>query len=168
VRHRQADRASERYDAVRRELTAQRAKVRRLESELAEAAVRVHGGREEAGALARSQYRGTVVGMPPLLVLLLSGRPRAALAQDHALTHAVADRTAAVKRLTGAERRRDALAGKAREAMRRQQKLTHRRKTRRDELRRRLREVEELLVGPPGRAASRPGGTDQAGATDPR
>ncbi|HET6634135.1 MAG TPA: glycoside hydrolase, partial [Streptomyces sp.] len=146
VRYRLAERATERYESTQRKLTAQRAKVKKLDAELAAATVRVRGGREEAGRLARSQYRGAVPGMPPLLVLLLSDEPRAALAQGHALTHAVSTQTAAVKRLTAAERRRDALAGKARKALHRRQQLTDRRKERRDEMRQRLRSVEELLM----------------------
>lgn len=146
VRYRLAQRATDRYQATQRRLTEQRAKVEKLDARLAAATTRVRGGRAEAGRLARSQYRGAVPGMPPLLVLLLSGHPRAALAQDHALTHAVSTRTAAVKRLTTAEHRRDALAQKARRALERRQRLTDRREKRRDEMRRRLRDVEELLV----------------------
>jgi peptidoglycan DL-endopeptidase CwlO len=171
TRYRQAQRATERYESTQRKLTAQRAKVKRLDAQLAAATVRVHGGREEAGRLARSQYRGTVPGMPPLLVLLLSGHPRAALVQDHALTHAVSTQTAAVKRLTAAERRRDALAGKARKALRRRQRLTDRREQRRDEMRQRLRGVEELLMelSPAQRSAlpaADEAGPAQAGVTD--
>lgn len=179
TRYRQAQRATERYESTQRKLTRQRAKVKRLDAQLTAATVRVHGGREEAGRLARSQYRGTVPGMPPLLVLLLSGHPRAALVQDHALTHAVSTQTAAVKRLTAAERRRDALAGKARKALRRRQRLTDRREQRRDEMRQRLRGVEELLMELtptqrstlPGRLRGAPAAdetepVDQAGVTD--
>jgi hypothetical protein len=159
TRYRLAQRAKGRYEATQHELTVQRTKVKKLDAQLAAATARVRGGREEAGRLARSQYRGMVPGMPPLLVLLLSGQPHAALAQDHALTHAVSTRTAAVKRLTTAEHRHDALARKARQALKRRQRLTDRREKQRDAMQRRLRDVEELLMQLPhaSRQGVRPG-----------
>ena len=168
VRYRQAQRATEAYETTERKLTAQRAKVHTLDARLAAATTRVRGGRAAAGRLARSQYRGSVPGMPPLLVLLLSGTPRAAVAQDHALTHAVSTQAAAVKEFTAAERRHDALARKAHRALRRRQRLTDRRAERREEMQRRLRDVEELLMRLPHArrqaGTTGPSGTPSAGA----
>lgn len=143
--YRDAERATETYNATEDELRRQRAAAARLDQALARARLRLHDSREEAGRLARRQYQGGT-GLSPYLRLLLAGDPRRALDQGHVIGRMARGRAETVDRLTGGERRADALARRARAALDAQRALAARHQRARDDVRRRLGDVEELLA----------------------
>ncbi len=143
--YRQTEAATEAYNATGEELDRQRARVRRLDRRLAAARRSLRDGRTAAGLLARQQYRSRT-DLSPYLRLLLASDPRQALDQGHVIRRVSLERAATVARLTGGERRADALAGKARRALDAQLSLAGRRAAQRDGVRKRLRGVEELLA----------------------
>jgi cell wall-associated NlpC family hydrolase len=143
--YREAEKATEAYNGTEEKLTRQRAEVQRLETELARARLSLRDGRGEAGRLARQQYRGTS-DLSPYLRLLLARDPQHALDQGRVIGRLARERAETVGRLAGAAERADALARRARAALDAQTALAERRKKERDEVRERLRAVEELLA----------------------
>ncbi|MCX3063835.1 C40 family peptidase [Streptomyces beihaiensis] len=143
--YRQTEEATEAYDAAREALRSRREETDEMSRKLAEARGALHDSRVAAGRLAREQYQGHS-DISPYVRLLLSPDPEHALDQGHVLGQAAKERRAAVDRLVGGERRADDLATKARAALDAQLKLADQEKKRRDTVRGRLRQVEELLA----------------------
>ncbi|GAA2465206.1 hypothetical protein [Streptomyces macrosporus] len=146
--HRRGEAATEAYRATERELTAQRARVTRFQDRLADTRVRLDAARDEAGRIARRQYRG-VGTFPPHLRLLLGRDARevwAVFEYGRALDRMAARRTALAERLSAEERRLADLASRARGALDRRQTLAARRERQRNEAERRLAEVQRLLA----------------------
>ncbi|WP_367124152.1 C40 family peptidase [Streptomyces phytohabitans] len=147
--YRASEAASEAYDGARERLEAQRTRVRALDARLARTRGAVDAGRAEAGRLARQQYREQAAGLPPSVQVLLAEDPVRALQGGHALRRAVSRQAVAVKRLTSGERRRDALARRARGALEKQRGLAAESRRQRDTAQRRLRAVERTLSALP-------------------
>ncbi len=143
--YREAEAATEAYNAAEEELAGQRAEVRRLDRELAAARLSLRDSRGAAGRLARQQYQSRT-DLSPYLGLLLTRDPRRALDQSHVIRRVSVDRAGTVARLAGSERRTGVLARKARRALDAQLSLAERHRERRDDVRERLRKVEELLA----------------------
>ncbi|MCC3779397.1 C40 family peptidase [Streptomyces sp. UNOB3_S3] len=143
--YRQAEEATEAYDATDDRLKKQRARTDRLNEQLAEARIALTAGRAEAGRIAREQYRGSR-GLSPYMEFLLSGDARQAMDRGHEIRRAAGRRADAVERLADGERRAAALAREAREALSAQQTLAARQKRQRDAVQERLGEVERLLA----------------------
>ncbi|MET9772729.1 NlpC/P60 family protein [Streptomyces sp. NPDC006367] len=143
--YREAGKATEAYNGTEEKLTRQRAEVQRLETELARARLSLRDGRGEAGRLARQQYRGTS-DLSPYLRLLLARDPQHALDQGRVIGRLARERAETVGRLAGDAERADALARRARAALDAQTALAERQRKQRDEVRERLRAVEELLA----------------------
>ncbi|MDT0450931.1 C40 family peptidase [Streptomyces hesseae] len=143
--YRQAEEATEAYDATDDKLKKQRARTDRLNEELVDARIALTTGREEAGRIAREQYRGSR-GLSPYVQFLLSDDPRQAMARGHEMRRAAGRRADAVERLTDGERRAAVLAREAREALNAQQTLAAEQKRQRDAIQERLGEVERLLA----------------------
>jgi cell wall-associated NlpC family hydrolase len=143
--YRQAEQATETYNATDEKLRKQRAEVTRLDARLARARLSLHAGRGAAGRLARQQYQSST-DISPYVRLLLARDPQHALDQSHVIGQLARDRAETVGRLTGTERKADELARKARKALDRQLSLAAQQKKQRDEVRRRLDEVEDLLA----------------------
>jgi septal ring factor EnvC (AmiA/AmiB activator) len=143
--HREAEEATEAYDATGEELTKQRAEVTRLDRRLATARLSLHDSRSAAGRLARQQYQNSSTALSPYVRLLMTHDPHRALEQGHVIGQVARERADTVERLVGSEQDTDALARKARAALDRQLTLTERRKREHDTVRDRLDEVEELL-----------------------
>ncbi|MGW0910223.1 NlpC/P60 family protein [Streptomyces sp. NPDC002784] len=143
--YRDAERATETYNATEEKLRKQRAEVRRLDRELARARLSLHDSRGAAGRLARQQYQDSSE-ISSYVRLLLARDPQHALDQGHVIGQLARERAETVGRLTGSERKADALARKARTALDRQLALTERHKRDRDAVEGRLEDVEELLV----------------------
>ncbi|MFD1830117.1 hypothetical protein ACFSJS_10615 [Streptomyces desertarenae] len=144
-----AERAAGAHRATERRLTAQREKVGRVQRDLADVRVRLDRARDEAGRLARRQYRETHGTVPAHLRLLLSRderEVRAVFDHQRLLERAAAHRVAAARRLSVRERRLDRLAGEARGALDRQLALTERHGRQRDEAAGHLAEVERALA----------------------
>ncbi|MGC0329534.1 cell wall-associated NlpC family hydrolase [Streptomyces sp. SAI-170] len=144
--YREAERATETYNATEEKLKEQRARVARLDGELARVRLSLHDSRGAAGRLARQQYQSST-DISPYVRLLLARNPQQALDQGHVIGQLARDRAETVGRLTGTERKADELARKAREALDRQLTLTEKRKKQRDEVRDRLDDIEGLLAG---------------------
>jgi cell wall-associated NlpC family hydrolase len=142
--YREAEQATETYNATEEKLRAQRAEVERLDRALSRARLSLHDSRGAAGRLARQQYQST--GISPYVRLLLAGDPQHAVDQGHVIGRLARERAETVGRLTGTERKADELARKARAALDTQLTLAERRKQQRDDVRRRLDDVEALLV----------------------
>ncbi|MFI5684017.1 NlpC/P60 family protein [Streptomyces sp. NPDC051636] len=143
--YRQAEQATETYDATEEKLKRQRAEVDRLNRELARARLSLHDSRAAAGRLARQQYQGST-GISPYVRLLLARDPQHALEEGHVLGQLARQRAKTVGRLVGSEKRSERLARQARKALDEQLTLAGRRKKARDDVRGRLGEVEKLLA----------------------
>ncbi|MER8047916.1 NlpC/P60 family protein [Streptomyces sp. NPDC094032] len=143
--YRQAEQATEAYNAGEESLKRQTADTRQVTARLAAARDELARGRDEAGRLAREQYQGRSE-LSPYLRLLLARDPQHALDQSHLLDRAARDRAGTVTRLQGAEKRAADLATASRKALDRRRSLADRQRAHRDEVQTRLREVEGLLA----------------------
>ncbi|MEU9556048.1 C40 family peptidase [Streptomyces fumanus] len=143
--YRDAEKATEVYNGAEQRLREQQRRVRHLDAALARARLSLRAGRAEAGKLARQQYQSST-GLSPYLRLLLARDPQHALDQGHVIGRLARDRARTVGELAGGEKKAGDLARRARTALDRQRALAERRKAARDEVREKLREVEELLV----------------------
>ncbi|MEU3985015.1 NlpC/P60 family protein [Streptomyces sp. NPDC026672] len=143
--YRDAERATETYNATAEKLAARRAEVRRLDGELARARLSLHESRGAAGRLARQQYQNSG-DISPYVRLLLARDPQHALDERHVIGQLARERAETVGRVTGDTRRADALARQARKALDGQLALAGRQKQERDAVRARLARVETLLA----------------------
>ncbi|MFE9041665.1 NlpC/P60 family protein [Streptomyces sp. NPDC007818] len=143
--YREAEEATERFNAAEEALRLQDAATRRVAGDLKTAREELARGRAEAGRLAREQYQGRTGYASPLR-LLFAADPSAALDAGHLMDRTARDRASAVPRLRAAERRAAALAASSRTALDRHKTLADRQRTRRDEVRGKLAEVEKLLA----------------------
>ncbi|WP_431990935.1 NlpC/P60 family protein [Streptomyces albogriseolus] len=143
--YREAEKATERYNATEEALAGQRAETERLEKALARTRLSLHDSRGAAGRLARQQYQ-SLSGLSPYVRLLLARDPQRALEQGHVIGQLARERAQTVGRLTGDARQADELARRAREALDERIALTERRGKERDQVEERLRDVEELLA----------------------
>ncbi|MFE0553554.1 NlpC/P60 family protein [Streptomyces pilosus] len=143
--YREAGKATESYNATGERLKEQRAETERLERALARTRTSLSDSRGEAGRLARQQYQ-SVTGLSPYVRLLLARDPQRALEQGHVIGRLARERAETVGRLTGEEKAAGELARRARKALADRRALTERSREQRDEVRERLREVEELLA----------------------
>ncbi|MGW0824578.1 NlpC/P60 family protein [Streptomyces sp. NPDC002845] len=143
--YREAEEATETYNATEEKLRKQRAEVTRLNRRLAAARLSLHDSRGAVGRLARQQYQSRT-DVSPYVRLLLAPDPRRALDQGHVIRQVALERAGTVERLAGSERKADALARKARKALDEQLSLARRHKDERDDVRERLADVEELLA----------------------
>ncbi|WP_217246456.1 C40 family peptidase [Streptomyces sp. AC602_WCS936] len=143
--YREAEKATETYNGTEERLKKQRAEVRRLDAELARTRLSLHDSRGAAGRLARQQYQNSG-NLSPYLRLLLARDPQHALDQGHVIGRLARERVETVGRLTGAEKKAEDLARRSRQALDRQVALAERQEEQRDDVRERLRAVEELLA----------------------
>ncbi|MEU1697842.1 MULTISPECIES: C40 family peptidase [Streptomyces] len=143
--YREAEKATERFNATEEALTKQRAETERLEKALARTRLSLHDSRGAAGRLARQQYQ-SLSGLSPYVRLLLARDPQRALEQGHVIGQLARERAQTVGRLTGDARQAGELARRARKALDERIALTERRKKERDQVVERLRDVEELLA----------------------
>ncbi|WP_405552860.1 NlpC/P60 family protein [Streptomyces sp. NBC_01171] len=143
--YRQTEQATETYNATAEKLTAQRAEVKRLDRELASARLALQGSRSDAGRLARQQYQNSS-NFSVYVRVLLARDPQQALDEGHVIGRVAGERAATLDRLTGAEKRADTLARAARKALDTQLTLAERQKKQRDDVMKRLSEVERLLA----------------------
>ncbi|MFH8799934.1 NlpC/P60 family protein [Streptomyces sp. NPDC017936] len=143
--YRQAEQATEAYNATEEKLKQRRAEARRVEAELARTRLSLRESRIAAGRLARQQYQNST-DLSPYLRLLLARDPQHALDQGHVIGRLARERATTVGRLEGSELRADGLARRARAALDAQLTLTERRKKERDAVRHRLAAVEKLLA----------------------
>ncbi|MFF3206579.1 NlpC/P60 family protein [Streptomyces sp. NPDC002962] len=142
---REAEKATESFNATEEQLKKRRAETGRLDAALVKARLSLHRSRGAAGRLARQQYQGST-DISPYVRLLLARDPQHALDQGHLIGRLARERAGTVGRLTSGERRADGLARKARAALDAQLTLTERRKKERDDVTRRLADVQELLA----------------------
>ncbi|MFJ9564112.1 NlpC/P60 family protein [Streptomyces fuscichromogenes] len=143
--YRQAEQATEAYNAAAERLNRQRTVVTRLDGELAVARRSLHGSRDEAGRLARQQYQNST-GISPYVRLLLARDPQHALDEGHVIGELARERAKTVGRLADDERRQTGLARRARAALDAQLALAEGQKKQRDEVRTRLSDVERMLA----------------------
>ncbi|GAA3832238.1 NlpC/P60 family protein [Streptomyces coacervatus] len=143
--YREAEKATETYNATAERLTKQRAEVARLDRELAGARRSLDDSRVAAGRLARQQYQGTTE-LSAYVRLLLARNPQQALDEGHVIGQLARERAETVGRLTDSEKKADALARAARKALDGQLSLAERQKKDRDDVQARVQDVEQLLV----------------------
>lgn len=143
--YRDAERATETYNATEEKLKKQRAEVDRLDSELARARLSLQDSRGAAGRLAREQYQNSTT-LSPYVRLLLARDPQHALDEGHVIGQLARERARTVGRLVGSEKRSDGLARAARKALDGQLTLAARQRKDRDDVRKRLDDVEKLLT----------------------
>lgn len=151
--YQRAEEAAERYNAADEALKRQTADTKKVTARLTAVRNALAQGRAVAGRIARDQYQGRSE-LSSYLRVLLAPDPRAALDQGHLIARATRERAAAVSRLERAERQAGSLASASRKALDRQQSLAVAQRTRRDEARARLGEVEKLIAAlSPGQLA---------------
>ncbi|MFC9505871.1 NlpC/P60 family protein [Streptomyces sp. NPDC057002] len=143
--YRKAEQATEAYNATEEKLKKQRTETDRLNRALARTRLSLHDSRGEVGRLARQQYQSST-DISPYVQLLLARDPQHAIDQGHVIGRIARDRADTIDRLTGSERKADELARKARKALDAQLTLTERRKKEKDQVVKRLHDVEELLA----------------------
>ncbi|MFI5550778.1 NlpC/P60 family protein [Streptomyces sp. NPDC051738] len=143
--YREAEQATETYNATEVRLKRQRTEVARLDTALSRARLALHDSRGAAGRLARQQYQNTT-DISPYVRLLLARDPQHALDQGHVIGQLARERAETVGRLTGTERKADELARKARGALDDQLALAERRKKNKDAVHKRLKKIEDLLA----------------------
>ncbi|KUL49216.1 NlpC/P60 family protein [Streptomyces sp. NRRL S-1521] len=145
--YRDAEEATEKYNATAEKLKKQRAHAADLRAELVRARRSLKDSRGDAGRLARQQYQNaSAAEVSPYLRLLLARDPRLALEQGHVVGRVAADRAATVERMAGGARRADTLADAAKRAVDERAALAARQKRQRNKVVRQLKEVEELLA----------------------
>ncbi|MFI1481213.1 NlpC/P60 family protein [Streptomyces sp. NPDC020747] len=143
--YREAEEATETYNATEEKLKRQRSEVAKLNGRLSAARLSLQGSRGAAGRLARQQYQGTSE-ISSYVRLLLARDPQHALDQGQVIRQVSLERAGTVDRLVVDERRTDGLAREARRALDEQLTLAERQKKDRDLVGKRLKDVEELLV----------------------
>ncbi|WP_405967842.1 NlpC/P60 family protein [Streptomyces sp. NBC_00015] len=143
--YQEAERATEAFNATEEQLKRRRAETGRLDAALVKARLSLHRSRGAAGRLARQQYQGST-DISPYVRLLLARDPQHALDQGHLIGRLAREQAGTVGRLASGERLADGLAREARAALDEQLTLTERRKKERDDVTRRLADVEELLA----------------------
>ncbi|WP_393097433.1 NlpC/P60 family protein [Streptomyces sp. LN325] len=144
-RYREAERATETYNATVEKLGRQRTEVARLDARLVGARLSLHDSRGAAGRLARQQYQSSS-GISSYLRLLLTRDPQRALDEGQVIRQLSRERVKAMDRLAGSERHTEGLARRARKALDDQLTLAARQKKERDAVRERLKDVEKLLA----------------------
>ncbi|MEU6030352.1 NlpC/P60 family protein [Streptomyces tauricus] len=160
--YREAEKATETYNATEERLQRQRAEVAKLNGRLTAARLALHGSRGAAGRLARQQYQGTSE-ISSYVRLLLARDPQHALDQGHVIRQVSQERAGTMERLAGNERRTDELARRARTALDGRLALAEKQKKDRDLVRERLRDVEELLASLTEEQLSRVAELERAG-----
>lgn len=165
--YRQAEQAARTYNALAARLNRQRVVVQRLDASLALARSAMRGSMGEAGRLARLQYQGSS-DFSPYLRLLLARDPQQALEAGQMLGRLNREQARTVGRLAANERKASELARAARTAYDAQLVLVRKQQRARDEVRKRLLDVEKLLASLSARqltaiAAAEQGGGDGSG-----
>ncbi|MFC8585297.1 NlpC/P60 family protein [Streptomyces sp. NPDC057217] len=143
--YRQAEEATERYNAAEERLRLRTADAKDLAVRLTTARSALDRERAQAGRIAREQYQGRSE-LSSYLDVLFAPDPRAAMDRERLAAREGRDRAGAVARLETAARRADALASASHQALDRQRRLTAEQRTRSDEVRTKLKEVEKLLA----------------------
>ncbi|MFI7339541.1 NlpC/P60 family protein [Streptomyces sp. NPDC050085] len=143
--YREAEEATETYNATAETLKERRKEAESLAKKLATARGSLYSSRVAAGRLARDQYQGRSE-ISPYVRLLLARDPQHALDQGHVIRRAAAEQEATVDRLVGNEKKADELSTKARGALDQQLQLAAKQKKERDAVQKRLKDVEELLA----------------------
>ncbi|MFF1625224.1 NlpC/P60 family protein [Streptomyces sp. NPDC058246] len=143
--YRDAESATEKYNATAEKLEKQRADVARLDARLTQARLSLRDSRGAAGRLARQQYQNSGE-ISSYVRVLLARDPQHALDEGHVIGQLSQERAETVERVAGTERRTDSLARAARSALDGQLALAAQQKKQRDDVRKRLADVEELLA----------------------
>ncbi|MET7696861.1 NlpC/P60 family protein [Streptomyces sp. NPDC005485] len=143
--YREAEQASEAYNATAEKLKEKRAEVAGIDARLTKARLSLHDSRGVAGRLARQQYQNSSE-ISSYVRLLLARDPQHALDEGHVIRQLSQERAESVQRLAGSEKQADALARQARRALDDRLTLAERQKKQRDGVRKRLEAVEELLA----------------------
>ncbi|MFB7255694.1 C40 family peptidase [Streptomyces nojiriensis] len=144
--YQKAEEAAEAYNATDVALRAGQAEERLRAAELGKARTALDSERALAGRIAREQYQGGL-GLSPYARMLLAGNPQAALDQRRLAAREGARRAGVLTRLARGEKKADALAVRAREALDTRQALAAQQKLHKDEVAAQLKEVERLLAG---------------------
>ncbi|MFB9632753.1 NlpC/P60 family protein [Streptomyces spiralis] len=143
--YRQAVQAATTYNALASRLKKQRVVVERLDADLGRARSALRGSMGDAGRLARLQYQGSS-DFSPYLRLLLARDPQQALEAGQMLGRLSQKQAGTVGRLAASERKASELARAARTAYDAQLILVRKQQRARDEVRKRLLDVEKLLA----------------------
>lgn len=143
--YQKAEEATEAYNATDEALRAGQAEERLRAAELGKARTEFDSERAIAGRLAREQYQGAQ-GLSPYARMLLAGNPQAALDQRRLAAREGARRAGVLARLARGEKKADALAVRAREALDARQTLAAQQKLHKDEVAAQLKEVERVLA----------------------
>ncbi|MGW4671356.1 NlpC/P60 family protein [Streptomyces sp. NPDC004324] len=144
-RYRDAERATEAYNATTEKLGKQRAEVARLDGKLVRARLSLRDSRGAAGRLARQQYRSSS-GVSSYVQLLLTRDLQRALDEGQVIRQVSRERARTMDRLAGSERHAAGLARRARKALDDRLSLAARQRKERDQVQDRLKQVEKLLA----------------------
>ncbi|MEU6364271.1 hypothetical protein ABZ876_00690 [Streptomyces sp. NPDC046931] len=143
--YRQAEVATETYNATAEQLKKRQAEVARLDIRLTRARLALQDSRAAVGLLARQQYRSSME-VSSYLRLLMARDPQHVFDQGHVIAQLARERAKKAQELAVAARHADELARAARKARDRQLALAERQRKKRDDVQRQLKDVEELLA----------------------
>ncbi|MEV6125494.1 NlpC/P60 family protein [Streptomyces violaceusniger] len=145
--YRNAEEATETYNATEEKLRKQRTRTRELTAELVHARTELADSHDDAGRLARQQYQGhSTLSSYTFLLTLLTPHPESAADEARELERAAGREAALMQRLTRGERHADTIATRARTALDKQLSLTAKRKKQRDKVDKKLHSIEKLLA----------------------
>lgn len=162
--YRQAEQATETYNATEEQLKLRRSRLATLDRELAHARLTLADSRVDAGRLARQQYQGAT-GISPYLRILLARDPQQAMDETHVIGRLARERAKTVGRLVSSEKAKDELAREARKVLDDQLTLAQRQKRQRDDVQGRLSQVETLLSSLSGAQLGALAGFERDGIT---
>ncbi|KPI05650.1 NLP/P60 protein [Actinobacteria bacterium OV450] len=145
--YRQAEEASEAYNATEVALKAGQDEEHRLSAELGKARTALGAEKAAAGRLAREQYQHAAgVGFSPYARMLLTGDAQAAVEQRRLAAREGARRAGVLARLTRDVHRADLLATAARKTLDARQTLTAQRRLHKQQVDLKLKQVEAVLA----------------------
>lgn len=165
--YRQAEQATQKYDAAQERTERLRADLSTLQDRAARAQQRVNSVRDELGTLAASQYRGG--GIDPSLALLFSDNPDAYLEQASALDRIGDQQAGRLRRLQGDERVLDQQRAQAADKLTELRQAGAVLRQRERDVRESLARAQRLLNAMPAaqRAGYTPGGPQRASRDRP-
>lgn len=139
-----AEESTEKYNDASDRLKKQRAEVKKVRGRLDDKRDEVDEGRKVAGALARQQYRHGSIS--PYAGMLLSDDPNSVIDQRRLIAQGVDAQVHTVERLEAAEKELSRLADRAQEALEKAEELAAKERGARDEVKKKLADVERVVA----------------------
>jgi cell wall-associated NlpC family hydrolase len=141
----EAEEATETYDEAKAQLKEESGAASRLDSQLAQERIALAEAKDEAGALARQQYKDGSVSA--YMNLMLADTPQDLFSQSHFLQRAAGTQAELVERLTTGALRISTLNRAAQHALDSSQKLAEQQRDSKEKIEEKLANVEKIVAG---------------------